>query len=61
MKEKVGRVVVEHMEADGMASKFFDNRELAAGYAAGLDTNAVIREANLEDVFIELTGRRVND
>lgn len=61
LKEKVGRVVVEHMEAEGMTSKFFDNRDLAAGYAAGLDTNAVIREANLEDVFIELTGRRVND
>lgn len=38
LKEKVGRVVVEHMEAEGMTSKFFDNRDLAAGYAAGLDT-----------------------
>ena len=61
LKEKVGRVVVEHMEADGMINKFFDNREQAASYVAGLNSNATVREANLEDVFIELTGRRVND
>lgn len=61
LKEKVGRVVVEHMEADGMFNNFFDNREQAASYVAGLDSNATVREANLEDVFIELTGRRVND
>lgn len=61
LKEKVGRVVVEHMEADGMINNFFDNSEQAASYVAGLDSNATVREANLEDVFIELTGRRVND
>ncbi len=61
LKEKVGRVVVEHMEADGMINNFFDNREQAASYVAGLDSNATVREANLEDVFIELTGRRLND
>lgn len=61
LKEKVGRVVVEHMEADGMINNFFENREQAASYVAGLDSNATVREANLEDVFIELTGRRVND
>ncbi|WP_418798041.1 ABC transporter ATP-binding protein [Phascolarctobacterium faecium] len=61
LKEKVGRVVVEHMEADGMINNFFDNRKQAASYVAGLDSNATVREANLEDVFIELTGRRVND
>ncbi len=61
LKENVGRVVVEHMEADGMINNFFDNREQAASYVAGLDSNATVREANLEDVFIELTGRRVND
>ncbi|MCQ5184303.1 ABC transporter ATP-binding protein [Phascolarctobacterium faecium] len=61
LKEKVGRVVVEHMETDGMINNFFDNREQAASYVAGLDSNATVREANLEDVFIELTGRRVND
>ena len=61
LKEKVGRIVVEHMEADGMINNFFDNREQAASYVAGLNSNATVREANLEDVFIELTGRRVND
>lgn len=61
LKEKVGRVVVEHMEADGMINNFFDNREQAASYVTALKTNAIVRDANLEDVFIELTGRRVND
>ena len=42
-------------------NNFFDNREQAASYVAGLNSNATVREANLEDVFIELTGRRVND
>lgn len=44
-----------------MINNFFDNREQAASYVAGLNSNATVREANLEDVFIELTGRRVND
>ena len=61
LKEKVGRVVVEHMGSDGMVNNFFDNREQAASYVTGLESNATVREANLEDVFIELTGRRVND
>ena len=61
LKEKVGRVVVEHMGSDGMVNNFFDNREQAASYVTGLEFNATVREANLEDVFIELTGRRVND
>ena len=60
-KEKVGRVVVEHMESEGMINKFFDSREQAASYVTALKTNAIVRDANLEDVFIELTGRRVND
>ncbi|MCD8359873.1 MAG: ATP-binding cassette domain-containing protein [Acidaminococcaceae bacterium] len=61
LKEKVGRIGVEHMEADGMTNKFFDDREQAASYVTVLKTNAIVREVNLEDVFIELTGRRVND
>jgi ABC-2 type transport system ATP-binding protein len=61
LKEKVGRVVVEHMESEGMINKFFDSREQAASYVTALKTNAIVRDANLEDVFIELTGRRVND
>ena len=53
--------VVEHMESEGMINKFFDSREQAASYVTALKTNAIVRDANLEDVFIELTGRRVND
>lgn len=57
--ERVGRVVVECAgENDGMT--FFENREKAAAHAAGLQGDVLIRAANLEDVFIRLTGRRVS-
>lgn len=61
LKEKVGRIVVEYLEFDSTISKFFDDRDLAASYIAELNVDATVREANLEDVFIEMTGRRVND
>ncbi len=56
--ERVGRVVVESAgEEDGMT--FFENRERAAAHAADMSGDVIIRAANLEDVFIRLTGRRV--
>lgn len=38
---------------------FFASRELATAHAAGLPNAVIIRRANLEDVFIKLTGKRV--
>lgn len=39
--------------------RFFASRSEAALFAAGLDCAASIRSTNLEDVFIELTGRSI--
>ncbi|MDD4321392.1 MAG: ABC transporter ATP-binding protein [Acidaminococcaceae bacterium] len=59
--EKVGKFVVEWMKDENSNSKVFATREEAMAFAAELEENATIRAANLEDVFIELTGRKVNE
>ncbi|NCD08649.1 MAG: ATP-binding cassette domain-containing protein [Negativicutes bacterium] len=57
---KIGDIVVEYNDGDQLTNNFFNVREEAAKFATSLSVNATIRKANLEDVFIELTGRRVN-
>ncbi|MDD4238508.1 MAG: ABC transporter ATP-binding protein [Desulfotomaculaceae bacterium] len=59
LKKKVGEIVVETLNCGDTEYRFFAGREQALGYAGNLSANLVIREANLEDVFVELTGRRV--
>lgn len=59
LKKKVGEVVVEAFNLGDTQYRFFSNREKALQYAGTLADNVVIREANLEDVFVELTGRKV--
>jgi ABC-2 type transport system ATP-binding protein len=58
--EKLGRYVVEWDEQEKREYRFFASRELAAGFAATIEDAATIRHSNLEDVFVELTGRKVN-
>jgi ABC-2 type transport system ATP-binding protein len=55
----VGNVTVERDDSDGLDTSFFETREEAAQYVARHPMNARIRNTNLEDVFISLTGRRV--
>ena len=55
--QQMGRYTVEWQTEEGRQFKFFDTKEEAAGFAATLDSSH-IRRSNLEDVFIELTGRR---
>jgi ABC-2 type transport system ATP-binding protein len=61
LREGVGRVVVEATGQDETEYHVFENREQALQYAAGLtgDVVTVIRDSNLEDVFVELTGGKV--
>ena len=59
--DKVGKVAVEWMTDENSHSKVFATREEAMAFAATMSENATIRAANLEDVFIELTGRKVNE
>ncbi|MEG0797301.1 MAG: ATP-binding cassette domain-containing protein [Acidaminococcaceae bacterium] len=61
LRKKVGEVVVEWLAEEHTVSKIFSSREKATAFAGTLKGAATIRNANLEDVFIELTGRRVNE
>jgi ABC-2 type transport system ATP-binding protein len=56
---EVGHVAIEVDDADGPNVLFFETREQAAQHIARHPVNAQIRDTNLEDVFIKLTGRRV--
>jgi ABC-2 type transport system ATP-binding protein len=56
---QVGNVTVERDDSNGLDVLFFENREEAAHHLADHPVNARIRDTNLEDVFIRLTGRRV--
>jgi ABC-2 type transport system ATP-binding protein len=55
-----GTVAVDFSDSRGTQTEFFENRDEAARFLTTLDARATIRNANLEDVFIRLTGRRVN-
>ena len=59
--QKVGQFAVEWTEDTGMKVRFFEERSSAAGYITQLNANATLRKTNLEDVFVELTGRKVSD
>ena len=58
--ERLGSYVVEWLECEGSQYRFFGSRPEAAAFAGSLEVNATLRQTNLEDVFIELTGRRVS-
>ena len=55
---RLGRFVVEWRDDAKRDFRLFDTREDASLFIGTLDTAASIRETNLEDVFIELTGRK---
>ena len=56
--ERQGRYVVEWEAGAGRDYRFFDTRREAADFAGTMEGSTSIRRSNLEDVFIELTGRR---
>lgn len=65
LRKKVGAIVVETL-VDNKEShyQFFANRDAANNFVKGLPSEAkkvIIRESNLEDVFIEQTGEKVGD
>lgn len=57
--ERLGEYVIEWPENGVTQYQFFASRMDAASFAATLSGNAVLRQTNLEDVFVELTGRKV--
>lgn len=58
--KRVGSYVVEWDGPREREERFFAAREEAAAFAGTLEAAATVRRSNLEDVFVELTGRKVN-
>lgn len=65
LRRKVGMYTVVTMAENGNSSyKYFPDKESATRYVETLPQNVkiiIVRESSLEDVFIELTGRGVNE
>lgn len=63
--QQVGSVTVETLsDTSGVEYHYFPDKQAAMDYVQGLPENVetvTIRNSNLEDVFIELTGRKVGD
>ncbi len=57
-KERLGKFTVEWDGSEGREYRFFGEKQEAAAFAGTLEHGAHIRRTNLEDAFIELTGRR---
>ena len=55
--KSLGRYVVEWDENGERKYRFFSDRRDAAELMSSLETDALLRESNLEDAFIEITGR----
>lgn len=62
LRQNLGLVTVESRESENNTEyRYFPDRAAATEYVKTLPSggNIVMRESNLEDVFIELTGRKV--
>jgi ABC-2 type transport system ATP-binding protein len=65
LRQKVGLVTVEIL-VDGSSTQYehFSDRETANRYLQNLSSDhktIIIRDSNLEDVFVKLTGKRVGE
>ncbi len=58
--QRAGHIVVDEMTEKEIKSHFFLSRREASLFVERLKGSALVREANLEDVFLKLTGRRVS-
>lgn len=62
LRQKLGTIAVEmHRNENRTEYKYFPDRSIASEYIRKLPktVGVVMRESNLEDVFIELTGQKV--
>lgn len=60
LKSSVGEYIVELINAEGkLQQQICQSRDDANKIAAGYSGNVIIRKTNLEDVFIQLTGERI--
>jgi ABC-2 type transport system ATP-binding protein len=65
LRQRLGLVTVETLVNNkDTRYQYFPNRAVAASYVQSLPPDVktiIIRESNLEDVFVELTGQKVGD
>lgn len=62
LKDQTGRWAMDIDYADkGLVTEFFQTREEAVKRLENTDLDARIREVNLEDVYLHITGRRMKD
>ncbi|HUL31882.1 MAG TPA: ABC transporter ATP-binding protein, partial [Thermodesulfobacteriota bacterium] len=60
LKARIGEYVVEHVDEEGrLMQQICPSREEAQIGASLCENNVTIRKSNLEDVFIKLTGERL--
>jgi len=59
--QRLGSFVVEWVESGVTQYRYCTSRSEATAFLGSLTVNAVLRKSNLEDVFVEITGRKVVD
>jgi ABC-2 type transport system ATP-binding protein len=59
LKQTAGNVVLDIYNQDEIDNEFFPDRPAALRRLEQLDTSVRIRETTLEDVFLQLTGKRI--
>lgn len=57
--DSLGRYAVDVFSGEETRSSYFNSREEAIAYLSGLSGQASLREATLEDVFVERAGRHL--
>ncbi len=60
LKKDLGRYVLEVFHEDHIEERFYNTREEALEELKKCTLSSRIREVTLEDVFLKLTGRRIN-
>ncbi|MDD5659304.1 MAG: ATP-binding cassette domain-containing protein [Actinomycetota bacterium] len=59
--KKVGAIALDVFNHDDYTTYFFGSREEALEAGSKMEGKIMVRETNLEDVFLNKTGRRVKD
>ncbi|NOY14165.1 MAG: ATP-binding cassette domain-containing protein, partial [Deltaproteobacteria bacterium] len=59
LKQSAGNYVLDIYSEDEVRNEFFNDRSAALQRLEQLDTSVRIRETTLEDVFLQLTGKRI--
>jgi ABC-2 type transport system ATP-binding protein len=59
LKSTLGHFALEIFRSDKIEYQFFNDREEALRFASQLDCSFKIRELSLEDLYIKITGKRI--